>query len=684
MDSSVSSNNLSLTSLTLFAVINTVKGIGEGVCRLGARSLIAEDVPRNIGSDIIGWMVMDEGPTPLVKNLTFTDVPPGVTVSYTDTDGTAVTEIVPSEGYNFTIGRPEDNEDAIRAALDTLTLLAPLHSDEDFVINYYVGTASGYVHNYVHPVTVLAIADSPQVTATESLQVEENSEPVELQITAVKSEDVDNSESLSVEITVFVDAFGPIGSISAPLLPAGVQFTDARGGKYQITAEGSSPDERESQLNSLLSNGLYFQPRPYFSGVYEEALRIDAVSTEQSDGVAPIDSEEWGTLGDKDTKTERATTYTAVSIAPVNQIPYLQNDQSYVVENKMDSNNDLELDVAIGRSMGMTVDDKDGSQYLDVIITGFPTNVIDMYFLEQLGTVAAAIDKARGTVTIAGKNSTQVLAVLDTLVVVLAHDDDRNFRLTIEGTSKDSNGVIEVVDTYSLSHTVIVGAVADTPTLDRGAGVKQLAVEGSSGAVYSVQIRLNDQDGSETFQGNSVDFEVSFPIDVANGQPPVVGFERQEGVTVTTHGPPHAQHFTLTGTTADLTAAVNTLKITPGAHNGEDISVVVTVTAQESNPSETGDGEIAVEKVEVIDSFTIPVDPKVEGEPVIILPEGSINGNEDTKIDLGIFEVQLDGIEDPDGSEVYFVEVVSNAQTLFTAQVFLSISQECFCCYYCT
>lgn len=107
---------------------------------------------------------------------------------------------------------------------------------------------------------------------------------------------------------------------------------------------------------------------------------------------------------------------------------------------------------------------------------------------------------------------------------------------------------------------------------------------------------------------------------------------------------------------------MNSLKITPGAHNGEDISVVVTVTSQESNPSETGEGEVAVEKVEVVDSFTIPVDPVIQGEPRIIIPSNSVNGVEDTKIDLGVIEVQLDGKEDPDGSEVYFVEVVSRAR----------------------
>jgi hypothetical protein len=202
-------------------------------------------------------------------------------------------------------------------------------------------------------------------------------------------------------------------------------------------------------------------------------------------------------LGDKNTRIEIATTYIAINVAPYNDLPYLLKNQSYVTENNMNSYVDDQLLIAIGQSIGMVVDDLDGSQYLDAVITGFPTNVIDLYFGEELDTVASVVDKARGTVTLAGDNCTEVLAVLETLVVILAHDDDRNVMLTIEGTSKDSNGVVEVVGGYSLTHTVIVGAVADKPTLDIGVKTKQLAVEGSTGTKYPVNIGLNDLDGKQ-------------------------------------------------------------------------------------------------------------------------------------------------------------------------------------------
>lgn len=155
-------------------------------------------------------------------------------------------------------------------------------------------------------------------------------------------------------------------------------------------------------------------------------------------------------------------------------------------------------------------------------------------------------------------------------------------------------------------------------------------------------------------------FDVSFPIDIANGAPPKIQFGKPGGTSLSTTGPPNAQRYTLTGSTDDLNAAMNTIMITPGAHNGEDIAVMFTVIAVESNPSETGPGEVAVEKVEVVDVFTIPVDPVILGKPKITIPSESVTGLEDSKTDLGTINVELEGTEDPDGSEVYFLEIVSH------------------------
>lgn len=111
---------------------------------------------------------MDKDVPSMVEFVTFTDIPAGFSVSFTDTDGSEVSETIPDDSYNFTIS---GDEDAIRASIDTITFLTPLHSDDNFTMSYYVGTASGYVHKFIHPVGVFAIADPPAIDATESILV---------------------------------------------------------------------------------------------------------------------------------------------------------------------------------------------------------------------------------------------------------------------------------------------------------------------------------------------------------------------------------------------------------------------------------------------------------------------------------------------------------------------------------
>ena len=65
----------------------------------------------------------------------------------------------------------QDDEDGIRQALDTLALTAPLHSDVNFKLTLIVTTTGNYEQFYTEDVTVYAVADPPNVAATESLMV---------------------------------------------------------------------------------------------------------------------------------------------------------------------------------------------------------------------------------------------------------------------------------------------------------------------------------------------------------------------------------------------------------------------------------------------------------------------------------------------------------------------------------
>jgi hypothetical protein len=79
-----------------------------------------------------------------------------------------------------------------------------------------------------------------------------------------------------------------------------------------------------------------------------------------------------------------------------------------------------------------------------------------------------------------------------------------------------------------------------------------------------------------------------------------------ESTPMNSDSPVSLYQWIILGSVPDLEAAMNSLKIAPGAHNGEDITVVVIAASEETAQ---GDNEIAVREVEVVRSFIIPVDP---------------------------------------------------------------------------
>jgi hypothetical protein len=95
--------------------------------------------------------------------------------------------------------------------------------------------------------------------------------------------------------------------------------------------------------------------------------------------------------------------------------------------------------------------------------------------------------------------------------------------------------------------------------------------------------------GSETYQGQSIDLVVTTPLSPALGavqaKPTQLDFASFTGVTVDNSTP---DLYKLSGNTIDLEAALASLTLAPGLDNGENITVQVTVTSQESNPTESG------------------------------------------------------------------------------------------------
>jgi hypothetical protein len=612
-----------------------------------------------IGPDI-EWDLIDNR-SEMVEEVSITGFPIGSVVSYIDIDNTNVTEIVGVNNYTavFTGG----TGDQIRAVVNSLTLTAPPQSDKEFSLTVTVTDDSGNelnVGSYDHPVNVRAVADAPSVTANNLSLDEDASAPLE--IFPGSSVDDDDSETLSITITVPSDEVGLVGTLTETVSVTNVTFTDEGGGIYSVTATGSDPGSREASLDTFLNGGIIFTPRSQLSIVLTgySGIKVEAVSTEIADGnaLAPNNSPEAGTPGDIFTKNETTVTYINVTVLPVIDLPLLLNTETLVQENNNVSNSDPDLVIDIGTNIGLSIEDLDGSQSLNVTLTGFPTNAQALGF--NLGIpdgVTAMTDVDTGTVIISGSNTVDVLALLSSLKVTLADDDDQNFIVLIDGTVTDSNGITTVTDPFSLSHTVVVQAVADTPSVDVGAENKTTVEENSGFVAYEVVISLNDLDGSETYQSIVIDFSTpgsgALP-DIAFGN--ITGFNRTDA----------PGQVTLTGTTSVLELALLAFEVKPGTRNGEDITVAVTVTAVESNPSESGvvGSEISVPTAVASDSFLIPVSPVSEAVPFIFAPD-AIDGTEDELIPIPVNVTNI-GIIDPDGSEEIYLEIKKSSYPVGT------------------
>ena len=338
------------------------------------------------------------------------------------------------------------------------------------------------------------------------------------------------------------DGKGWVGTIIETSSMAGISTTGAGTGTFTVFATGPDPASREETLDAYLASNIAFQPREHWAGVLlnETGLLVRAISTEAYD-VAPSNSEADGTLGDMDTRTEVASTYIDVIVVPVNDLPYLTNTQTIVQENKNNTDVDLDVILPIGQEMGITCDDLDGSQSMDAILTGFPPNLRDLSFGISIDGVSTSADIPTGRVTIAGDNNTAVLLVLESLHCTLAHDDDANFLVVIDGTSSDRpvpnpNNQYEVSGPFHLEHLVIVEAVADTPIVNVGASVKELSAEQSGFKSYPVTVGLQDDDGSETFQGQEVTITYYTPTNIAVGADPLFDFPTSPDVTITYSG----------------------------------------------------------------------------------------------------------------------------------------------------
>jgi hypothetical protein len=470
---------------------------------LDGNSTIVEDVPKTIGADFQWTRLINRNDT--IIRFTVFGFPDGTNVTYTDINGTVIS-VIAAANYSVVIAGGGTEQD-YRDAVDSLRVTASPHTDVNFDLTVEMITSDptmyfNDINVYTHPVIVQAVADPPTVSANDIIMGEDDTS-VPLQIFANRSSDNDNSETLSVCLFVPSDIAGPIATLAPVSNFSGIIFTNFGNATYCVEALGADPASREATLDNFLDDSIIFLPRDQWSGVLTgtAGIRVIAISTENATGaeLGPNNSPTDGTGGDADTRIEIAETYIAVTVNPLVDLPTLNNTNSIFQENNNVSSSDPDLVISIGNRLGMTLVDLDGSQTLNLTLTGFPTNALGLAFVGPIPAgVLVTTNVVTGTATIYGNDSAQVLQVLSTLQVTLFDDDDENFVVLIDGATTDTNGVFETPPvSFTLSHNVTIQAVADTPTVNRGAATKPEVAENSGFVAYPVTIALNDIDGSE-------------------------------------------------------------------------------------------------------------------------------------------------------------------------------------------
>jgi len=182
-----------------------------------------------------------------------------------------------------------------------------------------------------------------------------------LKLNVTNSNDVDNSEFLSIRITV-PDANGAkIGTIGGSP-PAGVTITLKAPGMYLIEASGSTWNAIQAKLNSFVDSGnLLFFPRANWAG--RAQLKVDVISTEKA-ATAEIASGAYGGV-DNDSRTETTTQYISIVVNPIADVPVVAN-----VKGNALGFEDEPIQIAVSVTLG----DNDGSEnyVMEVVQSSLP------------------------------------------------------------------------------------------------------------------------------------------------------------------------------------------------------------------------------------------------------------------------------------------------------------------------
>jgi hypothetical protein len=534
-----------------------------------------EDTAINIGSQIT-YAPTDTDGSEHVSQVRITAIPSGASLSYLAA-GSASATFNPGTGtLTIVSGNPDPALAAaeIRATLDSLVLTPPLHVGSDIPLTVAVtvtdADGSTAVQSGSHTVNVVPVADQPSVTGGTYTTDEDIA--VALGGLAGALVDVDGSESLSFEISN---------------VPTGASFnvgSNLGGGIWAFTP-------------AQILSGLVFSPPAQLHGTFNMVLKSIATEAE----------------GD----VEFNTSPVVVTVNPILDVPVLISGSTAVNEDQS---------IPLGTAIDLSVADVDGSQSMDIVLSGIPSGYVPTW---NTGLPGSVTNTAPGEWTITGTTA-QVLALLDTFSLPPITHGDANFTVAIDVTTTEAGGATANV---SGTQTVTVSAVADAPTLSGSATTPE-----DSLVYVPVTLALTDTDGSETISSVVIS---NIPV----GAILFVDPEGTANVVIQGDG-----SYLITGPSQDIidTLALG-ISILPADDNGNDIALVFTAVSTESNPTEGGD--VAVVNATTVGIVTIDVVPVADTPSV---SGGNLSTEEDTAVLLSGFGGAL---ADTDGSEVLTYQI---------------------------
>jgi hypothetical protein len=659
------------TATTTSSHTLTVAAIADAPSLSVTPVTVNEDAGVNIGNHIT-YGVTDTDGSETISQVQVSGIPMGVTPSWTASGAASVVFNAGTGILAVTSSNPDPAlaADEIRDTLDTLAMTPPLHSDVDFNLTVAVTstetTLAGGEVNTVSAtssatlaVTVTAVADAP--TAVVSNFTTEEDTNVSLSSFGGVLVDGDGSESLSYRIEG---------------VPLGVTFnagTDLGGGKWsftpaQLAALSLTPPTHWHgvipltlvAISTEVSTGLSAETPAAFTVTVDaqaDAPTLTAGPTTTNEDTQVIFGDEISyALVDADgSESVTGVTITGVPVGasvswtPVPGVTVTPVAGGYAITGgvpadirtlvdslaitpPLHNGNDITLSVAVtttdadgstattttshlidvvpvadaptvpagstavnedtptifGNNVTYALVDADGSETITAVtLTGFPLGSSVTF-----SAGAASVSLTAGIYTISGTPAA-IRAALDTFAYTAPANSDVNTTLAIGVTTTDSNGSTA---TTTSSHALNVAANADAPTgSGSGAGNEDTAI------AVPVTMGLTDTDGSETI----TQVVVTAPAGV------VLGGFGPSGATVGQVG----QVWTITGTTAQITAAMSAMTATPPLHSGTDFNLSVAITSTETTltggevttPSETTTIVVPVNVVPVADQPTVTV-----------------------------------------------------------------------------